>query len=81
MCARHNHFVKNGVCTKDLRFYVPIKTIHNQAKDVIMDYHYHETKKPSNLDIQLNKIKATGKLFVLWCLFILCCRPVIAHSS
>ena len=37
MCTQRNHFVKNGIITEDSRFYVPSKTIHRQAKYIIMD--------------------------------------------
>ena len=43
--TRCNHFVKNGVVTKDSRFCVPDKTIHSQMKYIIMDYFDQEAKK------------------------------------
>ena len=35
---------KMASAQKDSRFYVPPKTIHNQAKYIVMDYHDREAK-------------------------------------
>ena len=52
--ARRNHFVKNGTITKDSRFCIPGKTIHSQAKYIIMDCFDQEAKK-SRCIISLTK--------------------------
>ena len=44
MRARCNHFVKMVSAQKDSRFYVSLKTIHNQAKYIVMDCHDQEAK-------------------------------------
>ena len=45
ICAQHNHYVKNGIFTKDLYIYAPGKSIHSHAKYIIMDYCDQEVKK------------------------------------
>ena len=61
MRAQRSHFVKNGVFTKRFTFYTTVKTIHNQAKYVLMDYHDQEATYVSKARRSANLTEGTRK--------------------